>query len=556
MNKIIFTLIFLLWNLIHIRFFWINEVLKNADSFAYLQMSYHIKNFNIEWLWTWWFWFLYSIGIAFFDLFFNNEILSANIFNIVCLNIIWILTYLLGKNILSLKYNFLSLILLFLSPILLNFNIWILSENLYIPLFLILFLWILNFKSNSNITTTLFLSFIVALMYLTRAEAFIYVWSIWIIFIYLWLIKKYNFKKFLILSITWILWFFIFISPYLFHLYNITGEIWLTNKGTSNLRQAELRWLDKMDNDWFEKAVWELTPDKHHLMAWFAWWLKYDKSYENLSLKKYFLDNPHKIMSRMLDNQKKLYSQNLIRIIWWWASDLYQVEWSRIFYKNILFYLISLLPILLCLYWIFSLIKNKKYYFLISFLSFYLTASFFFTIFFVLDRYFIIFLPIFIVLISYWLENIKYNNKIFHNLLFYSIWIVLILIYSLWLLSYYNSNKWLDEYYKVKQIAWEYLKEYHNSKVNLKIMERFPIVTYYSWTKQRWITPYTDKLQDIIEYAKYNNLDYLIVDTLDFKKYRQNLIFLLEKKLVNNDISILKEIEYNEQKVIIFKINK
>lgn len=556
MNKIIFTLIFLLWNLIHIRFFWINEVLKNADSFAYLQMSYHIKNFNIEWLWTWWFWFLYSIGIAFFDLFFNNEILSANIFNIVCLNIIWILTYLLGKNILSLKYNFLSLILLFLSPILLNFNIWILSENLYIPLFLILFLWILNFKSNSNITTTLFLSFIVALMYLTRAEAFIYVWSIWIIFIYLWLIKKYNFKKILILSITWILWFFIFISPYLFHLYNITGEIWLTNKGTSNLRQAELRWLDKMDNDWFEKAVWELTPDKHHLMAWFAWWLKYDKSYENLSLKKYFLDNPHKIMSRMLDNQKKLYSQNLIRIIWWWASYLYQVEWSRIFYKNILFYLISLLPILLCLYWIFSLIKNKKYYFLISFLSFYLTASFFFTIFFVLDRYFIIFLPIFIVLISYWLENIKYNNKIFHNLLFYSIWIVLILIYSLWLLSYYNSNKWLDEYYKVKQIAWEYLKEYHNSKVNLKIMERFPIVTYYSWTKQRWITPYTDKLQDIIEYAKYNNLDYLIVDTLDFKKYRQNLIFLLEKKLVNNDISILKEIEYNEQKVIIFKINK
>ncbi len=556
MNKIIFTLIFLLWNLIHIRFFWINEVLKNADSFAYLQMSYHIKNFNIEWLWTWWFWFLYSIGIAFFDLFFNNEILSANIFNIVCLNIIWILTYLLGKNILSLKYNFLSLILLFLSPILLNFNIWILSENLYIPLFLILFLWILNFKSNSNITTTLFLSFIVALMYLTRAEAFIYVWSIWIIFIYLWLIKKYNFKKFLILSITWILWFFIFISPYLFHLYNITGEIWLTNKGTSNLRQAELRWLDKMDNDWFEKAVWELTPDKHHLMAWFAWWLKYDKSYENLSLKKYFLDNPHKIMSRMLDNQKKLYSQNLIRIIWWWASDLYQVEWSRIFHKNILFYLISLLPILLCLYWIFSLIKNKKYYFLISFLSFYLTASFFFTIFFVLDRYFIIFLPIFIVLISYWLENIKYNNKILHNLLFYSIWIVLILIYSLWLLSYYNSNKWLDEYYKVKQIAWEYLKEYHNSKVNLKIMERFPIVTYYSWTKQRWITPYTDKLQDIIEYEKYNNLDYLIVDTLDFKKYRQNLIFLLEKKLVNNDISILKEIEYNEQKVIIFKINK
>lgn len=556
MNKYLLAFVFLVWNLIHIWFFGINDVLKNADNFAYLQMSYHLQNMSLEWFWTWWFWFLYSFWIAVFDIFVKNEILAWNIFNILCLNIIWILTFLIWKHIISFKYNVLSLILLFLSPILLNFNIWILSENLYIPLFLILFLGILNFKNIPTFSTTIFLSLIIALMYLTRSEAFIYIWSIWLVFIYLLLSKVISFKRFLWLSVAWILWFFVFISPYLFHLYNITWEIWLTNKWNSNLRQAELRWVNKMDDDWFEKAVWELTPDNHRLMAWFAWWLKYDKPYENLSLKQYFLDNPEKILSRMWENQIKLYTNNLVRIIWWWASDLYKVEGSRLFYNNIIFYILSLIPIFLVIYALLNLIIYKKYYFLFSFLSFYLTASFFFTIFFVLDRYFIIFLPIFIILIAYWLENIKFKNNILDNFKYAVIWIFLIWIYSLWTLSYYNSNKNSDETYRVKQIAWEYLKNYHFSNTNLKIMERFPIVTYYSGSRQRWITPYTSKLSDIIEYAKYNDLDYLIVDSLDFKKYRPDLKYLLEKPWNYKWLYLLQGFEYNWEKVYIYRIEK
>ena len=35
-------------------------------------------------------------------------------------------------------------------------------------------------------------------------------------------------------------------------------------------------------------------------------------------------------------------------------------------------------------------------------------------------------------------------------------------------------------------------------------MERFPIVTYYSNSKVRWLTPYTDNIKSLVEYAKYN----------------------------------------------------
>jgi hypothetical protein len=48
MQKHIFTLIFILGNILHISFLKLNEVMKIADSFAYLQMAHHFKNFSLE----------------------------------------------------------------------------------------------------------------------------------------------------------------------------------------------------------------------------------------------------------------------------------------------------------------------------------------------------------------------------------------------------------------------------------------------------------------------------------------------------------------------------
>jgi len=71
--------------------------------------------------------------------------LSANILNIILFNFSGFLLYNIAKEYLTQKYLIILILLFFLSPILLHFNIAILSENLYLPLFLLIVLGLQNF---------------------------------------------------------------------------------------------------------------------------------------------------------------------------------------------------------------------------------------------------------------------------------------------------------------------------------------------------------------------------------------------------------------------------
>lgn len=562
MKKFILTLIFLLWNGLHIWFLYFNQVLKIADSFAYLQMASYLKEWMVSWFWTWWFGFLYSLPVALVDMGLNNDIFSAFIVNILFFNVLVLTCYLLWKNYLTPKYNYLFLVLVFLSPILLNFNINILSENIYIPLFMILFVWVLQFRQMPFISNSVFLWMILAFLYFTRGEAFIYIWSILLIFLFLLIIWEIRFEKFLSSSVFLLISFFLFASPYLFYLHWVTWEWWLTNKWSANLRQAELRWTSKMDDDGFEQAVWELTADNTKLIAWFAWGLKYEKWEESKSFKDYLLNNQKEVFNRFWVNQAKLYTNNLPNIIIWNSFQLYSVEWNKIFFQNKVYLWIILLSILLMLYWIVIFVKNGELFFVFSFFSFFITASVFFTIFFVLDRYFVIFVPLFIFFMVYWWQKIfskfERDDKWFDYMKYSFIFLFLVWIYALWTFSYFNTIKWQDAVYEVKKDAWVWLKEnVWWEEITYKIMERFPVVTYYSGTKERWLTPYTDKLENVVAYAKYNNLDFLVVDSLDFAKYRSDLGFLLtDSNKKYNWIEKVKEFEKNGEKVVLYRIVK
>lgn len=86
-------------------------------------------------------------------------------------------------------------------------------------------------------------------------------------------------------------------------------------------------------------------------------------------------------------------------------------------------------------------------------------------------------------------------------------------------------------------------------------MERFPIVTYYSNSKSRYITPYTESISDIYEYGKYNNIDILVVDSMDFETYRPELIEYLNTTPTN--FTKIKEFQNeNGQKVILYQLKK
>jgi hypothetical protein len=112
------------------------------------------------------------------------------------------------------------------------------------------------------------------------------------------------------------------------------------------------------------------------------------------------------------------------------------------------------------------------------------------------------------------------------------------------------SQNFDNSKYEVKKVAGEWIKENieelsKNDSSELKIMERFPITTYYAGIKERWLIPYTSKISNLIEYGKYNKIDLLVVDTLDFKTYRKDLSVLLNKDIKYQKLKFVKMLTLN-----------
>lgn len=602
LHTIIILSIFFLGLLFHTLFLSINEVLKVADSFAYLQMSQYFRDFSPEAFGTGWFGFFYSYFLFFQTWYFwwegpDRVFYLAQLSNIFLFFLSGYLLYLISSKYLDKIFVYLTIILFFLSSWLLHFNINVLSENIYIPLFLGFVYFLLNFLEKPNYIKIIGISLFLVFLYFTRWEAFIYIFSVILIFFYLiffrtdielskalWYGKKYNFwkifwdiiksyftkknlikvnsKKLFRYSSVLLVAFAVFIFPYLAYLNSFTWEWWLTNKWSSNLRQADMRSMKEMDNDGFERAVAELTGDKHHLIAGFAGGLQYDTPSTDKSLKSLIIENPWETFSRWLYNQKKLYLEMIPRMIVWHSYEWFFLDDSFIQKNKILrwwFLWLCLSIVMMFLYWFLRLILDRKYDFIVIYFSFFIIASIFFTIFFVLNRYFIIFLPFAYLLISYWLQDI-YNrlkeNK--NKIIFLSTSVsILILIFSFSVFQYFLENKSKDEEFLIKKEAGEWLRQnYTDDYGELKIMERWPITTYYAGARERWLVPYTHELSDILEYAKYNDLDILVVDSLDFKKYRPSLIFLLDEQFIFPGLERIKVIKRDNQKIILYKIIK
>lgn len=555
-SNIILICILLIWTLYHMSFLHVNDVMKIADSFAYLQMSYFFESFSQKWLWNGWFGFVYSLPISLVNIFIQNDFLSAKILNLFLLNISALLIWNISKKVLHSYFALIPVALWYLSPTFLHFNIHVLSENIYIPLFLWLFYityWVVENPQNIKKSQIILIAIIIGLMYLTRAEAFIYIWSIGLLSIWLLGLKKISFKQFFSFWLLFFISFFIFISPYLLHLHSITGEWWLTNKWASNLRQAELRWQEKMDDSGFEQAVAELTPDNTQLIAGFAGWMDYRKPKIEWSLLKFVQKDPKDFVDRVYTNWKKLFTRNLPEIFLWKSPKLYFSEDIR--FNHFFFLLFSLLPLSLLVYGIAIAYKDRRI-FLVTIISFFIPAFFFFTLFFTLNRYFLIFLPFFLIFFTIWMQNIFVKKGNYWKCLSGFLLLNLVWVNALSALVYYNIESPKDEYYLLKKEAGEWLKKNYKKEKNkseLKLMERFPIVTYYSWSKNRFITPYTDDIQKIYQYALYNTIDILVVDSMDFQTYRPKLIKYLEKT-PENFIKIKDFLNSKGQKVILYKV--
>lgn len=566
MNKstLILWIIIICGSIFHGVFLSLNEVLKVADSFAYLQMSSYIRDLSQAGLGNWWFGFVYSLPLALSTFFIGQELIAAQITNLILFGITAILLWKISRKTLSIWFSYFVIILLYLSPTLLHFNIHVLSENTYIPLFLAVFLMVSNFiEASKNIPSlslrlreqqkyVIIIACFIWLMYLTRAEAFIYLSSIGLVSFVLLYQKVITFWNFMRLGSIFFITFFLFISPYLFHLHSLTWEWGLTNKWASNLRQAELRGIDHMDDIGFEQAVGELTSDKTQLIAGFAGGMEYVRPQIEWSLSDFISRDPKAFLSRVIRNQQKLFTKNLPEIYLGKSPQLYYSDDVR--FSNIFFLIFCSFPIIILLFWIYNLYREQKIFLWVS-TAFFLPALIFFTLFFTLNRYFLIFLPLLLMSFVYGLYSLRWslNNIMWSALVSYFLIGNIVSIFLLSISVYYNTESPKDEYYELKKEAGIWLSK--NEDTNLKIMERFPIVTYYSGTKTRYITPYTSNITDIQKYAQYNNLDILVVDTMDFQTYRPGLLKYLEN--TPDGFSLLRTFENEKwQKVILYELKK
>lgn len=198
-------------------------------------------------------------------------------------------------------------------------------------------------------------------------------------------------------------------SPYIYFLHTITGEWGLTNKGSSNIRQAMMRGVERMDDTGFERAVAELTDDKKSLKSGFVGGLKYAPSDKKYTLQMLIEENPERFKDTWIANVKKLFSQTLPKMLI--GDALYYTQDVRVYSSPIygLFIVWLMFPILFCVYGCIQFYFDRRHFILIVFTALFVTASIFFTMFFVLERYFIPFLPIFLIFIVYGIQSFLRN---------------------------------------------------------------------------------------------------------------------------------------------------
>ena len=550
-NRIALIIMLIIGAIIHIYSLSLAPILTIPDSFAYLQMAHHLRNFSLEWIWTWWFWPLYSFFLAFWTLFSSSDYEGGKIINVI----LWVLSsltlYHIGKRYLNLYYNLLLIFLFSISSSLLYYKIHLLAENLYLPLFLLLILLFHRFLEKERWLNALLMWLVLGAMYLTRGEAFIYTGPILIVFFILSLLRFFSFWEMIKHTILLIVWWSILGFPYIYHLHSITWEWGLTNKWSSNIRQAILRGAEKMDDDGFEKAVWELDATKTKLKSGFVGWLKYEEATETYSFKEYLLSGKYNALQTIEENQKKILKETLPRIF---LGNI--INFSRdVHYpigQNIWFLIATFIPIFFFLYGGIKMLINREINLFFTVFPLFITAFLFFSLFFVLERYFIVFVPFFIIVMLYGCQYLFFSLSKLEILKFIIFASFLISLYWVGMYHFKETNN--GSTYKIKQNVGKWVQEHLSiAGREIKIMERWPIVTYYSGTKERWLTPYTNNIEDIIIYAKAHQIDYLIADTLDFLTYRPELNNLLKPWYTYKWLKEVYSYTFWGNKVIVYK---
>lgn len=165
-----------------------------------------------------------------------------------------------------------------------------------------------------------------------------------------------------------------------------------------------MRGVETMDDAGFEQAVAELTDDKTAFKSGFVGGLPYKKADGEYSLRMLIEKDSAAFIERWKQNVGKLGSETLPKMLLG-ESLKYRQDSTFKFSGNPLFIGLLFVPLFFTVYGIILLYFDRRRFPLYTFGLLFMTASIFFTMFFVLERYFIPFLPILLIFTAYGVQG-------------------------------------------------------------------------------------------------------------------------------------------------------
>lgn len=477
----------------------------------------------------------YPLSIGIINLFINDLFFSAKLVSVITSMMTIPLFFMIGKELFDDEAGLFAALVYAVYPVILIISVEPNTEALFFFfLFLSIYIFILAVKKDNFIMYVL-LGISFALSYLTRPEG--------ILLLILPFLRLLGFfgarppinKNYILKTSVMLIIFILLISPYLLFLKKSTGQFTLSGKSNNILLLSELgggkdyyEVVDAPDN-LYDKAAFVLTEDKTSLLEW-------DKK-PNRSLKGYILKDPVVFVSKYLRNvlrELNFLMKDLTPI----ALPLFFCFFNRELFRMRFAFIFALFPLLYFFMYPMFLIIERQTLVIVLFLVLFSSGGF------KNSR------SVINVIVNYY--NVRKNKALLlleNNIKYIMIFI---LILSSFLYLKYSSYDKIPQ--PVEQIEAGYFikKNISSEYEKLNIMARKPIVNYYSDSRFTMM-PYANGI-DVINFAKLNNVDYIVVDERFLSKW-DYYSELIQLETYSGDVELVYE-NKADKLIKIYELNK
>ena len=475
----------------------------------------------------------YPIFIGIVNYFFDNLLFSARFTSFIFGFLAVYLFYLVGKEIFNKTAGLFAAFFAATHYMFIVISVESWSESLY-SFFVLLIVYIYLKLSNQYKTwLAVMFGFVIGYTYLIKPEGIIFLAFPFLFFVFK--RKELGIKRAMQSFLVIVFSFILVIAPYIFFLHHHTGEISLTAKSTPNLIAGvifdgkDFGKISRDDSILYERTFLNYDEKTNSV--------KLSKEFENISLKKYIFNDPACFLDRYI---KGIWSEFIILV------NIYSID-------------IFLVPISALLLFFLATKKLFKKIFILSFFP--IGFLLIFPIFHIESRY-ILQAMIFIILLAsigcslrpgsilLTVRSIKFNIGSFFLALSLLVAMLVFInfagIMSHYLHSPFNcpiEHKVIGKYLKNNQA--------YSPKEDI-IMSRKPFVSFYAESKKGgptvpWITT-----ENIIKFAKSQNVSYIIIDER-YLGIRDNYEELANLDVYSKDVILFYE-NSSIKEIKIFKV--